>query len=372
MTTLELISPGASARLLSSFQPWSGERLTRAKWAYTTRRVPAQSAAGLCVRGVPNPGDVVLARVVRLGKHQGLELQSGRKAQMFPGDEIVVCYGHRYAPDQFEATVPMDLSACHLVAAGGIAARALSWHEKVGAPTAIEPLGFITDSESRRLNLSQFAVETAEARSLPPLIIVAGTAMNAGKTTTAAHLIRAATGAGLRTAAAKLTGTGAGGDVYCFADAGAHPVLDFTDAGVASTWKLSTEALEGIWKTLLSQLGREQPDLIVCEIADGLFQEETAAMLRSNDFRDVVSGVVFAANDASGAAYGCRWLAEAGHRVLAVSGTLTASPLALRETEVATGLPVHGLADLAEPATLASLLDACRVPLERVSCVHAS
>ncbi|MGH8587327.1 MAG: hypothetical protein ACREWE_14490 [Gammaproteobacteria bacterium] len=84
LTTLELISPGASSRLLSSFQPLSAERLARAKWAYTTRRVPAQSAAGLCVRGVPNPGDVVLARIVRLGKHQGLELQSGRKRRCFP------------------------------------------------------------------------------------------------------------------------------------------------------------------------------------------------------------------------------------------------------------------------------------------------
>ena len=84
MTTLELISPGASSRLLSSFQSLSAERLARAKWAYTTRRVPAQSAARLYVRGVPNPGDVVLARIVHLGKHQGLELRSGRKAQMFP------------------------------------------------------------------------------------------------------------------------------------------------------------------------------------------------------------------------------------------------------------------------------------------------
>ena len=45
-----------------------------------------------------------------------------------------------------------------------------------------------------------------------PVLIVAGTAMNAGKTTAAARLIKGLQRAGLRVGAAKVTGTGAGGD----------------------------------------------------------------------------------------------------------------------------------------------------------------
>jgi hypothetical protein len=36
---------------------------------------------------------------------------------LFVGDEILVAYGHRYAPAQFLAEVPPDLGGCHLNAA---------------------------------------------------------------------------------------------------------------------------------------------------------------------------------------------------------------------------------------------------------------
>lgn len=79
----------------------------------------------------PQPGDLVLARVEQIGNHTKLELTDGRRALMFPGDEIVVCYGNRYAPDQFESTVPVDMSPCDLVAAGGIASREMTRHQRM-------------------------------------------------------------------------------------------------------------------------------------------------------------------------------------------------------------------------------------------------
>ena len=35
--------------------------------------------------------------------------------------EIMVAYGNRYAPDQFEAELPKTMASCHLAAAGGVA-----------------------------------------------------------------------------------------------------------------------------------------------------------------------------------------------------------------------------------------------------------
>jgi hypothetical protein len=67
----------------------------------------------------PVAGDVVLARVAGLGQHQRLESPHSRRQTLFPGDEVLVAYGHRYAPDQFEAEVPADLGPVHLIAAGG-------------------------------------------------------------------------------------------------------------------------------------------------------------------------------------------------------------------------------------------------------------
>ncbi len=55
--------------------------------------------------------------------------------------------------------------------------------------------------------------------------------MNAGKTTTAASLIKGVTAYGMKVGAAKITGTGAGGDFWFMIDSGTEPVLDFVDAG---------------------------------------------------------------------------------------------------------------------------------------------
>ena len=97
-------------------------RLKQAKWAYTTRRINQDRLFQLLSGAViPEAGDLVLARVEELGRHKRLELVSSRRATMFEGDEIVIVYGNRYAPDQFEGIVPDHLGRCRLVAAGGVA-----------------------------------------------------------------------------------------------------------------------------------------------------------------------------------------------------------------------------------------------------------
>lgn len=328
--------------------PVNTRRLLKAKSAYTTRRVSIQHATHLISgKVIPAPGDLVLARVDRLGQHKRIELGNGRRAPMFPGDEIVLCYGHRYAPDQFEGEVPASLESCHMVASGGVAAQALSRHRGKKAATRITPLGLLGNARGQRINLSDWALAAeTPAASLPRTIAVVGTAMNAGKTTAAAYLIRGLANSGLRVGAAKLTGTGSGCDTWLMQDAGAELVLDFTDAGYASTHRVPLHELERILVTLTAHLQQAGMDAIVLEVADGLFQEETAALLCSPVFRKSIDGIIFAAGDAMGAATGVNWLYDHDLPVIAVSGALTASPLAIREARGATGLPVLGLDDL--------------------------
>ncbi len=323
--------------------PIGHERILLAKVAYTPRHVNLEAATTLLAGEdvVPNVGDLVLARVEKIGQHGALELTNGRRASLFTGDEIVVCYGNRYAPDQFEAEVPGDLTACHLVAAGGIAARALSWHANMKSPTVIVPVGLLADVNGQRINLSGAAVaKPSHPRPLPYTLAVVGTAMNAGKTTTAANLIRGLTSAGLKVGAAKVTGTGSGKDIWFMGDAGARIALDFTDAGFPSTFRATAAEVEGILATLTSHLAKAGMDVIVLEVADGLYQDETAALLSSPLFARTVNDVIFAAGDAMGAAAGVEWLRRKGLPVSAVSGLLTASPLAITEAANATGLRV--------------------------------
>ena len=335
-------------------------RLRRASWAFSTRRVRA-GTCGVVLDGTsPRAGDLVLARVDSIGYHSGLQLPEGRRKHLFVGDEIVVAYGNRYAPNQFEAIVPKTLGPCQLVAAGGVAGKALSWHASVTKPaTQITPLGLLTDPAGQVVNLAAHALAPMEQlpEPCPPTIAVVGTSMDAGKTQTCAYLVRGLASAGLRVGYAKVTGTGSGGDTWLLKDAAAHPVLDFTDAGLASTYLVPPAELERVFVTLIGHLAQSHVDTIVLEIADGVLQEETAALLESAAFRRVVSGIIFAAGDAMGALAGHAWLRKRRLPLFAIGGVLTSAPLQRRESIQATALPVFSRQDLSQPHTALSVLE---------------
>lgn len=187
-----------SARVLSQ------DRVASAKRAFTTRRLDS-SAMRYLIEGVvkPESGDLVLARIDRLGRQKKIELTDGRKSQLFPGDEVIVAYGNRYAPDQYEAVIGPDLSSCGLVASGGVAGQEIARHLRVLPATGITPIGLIGGADGRRLNLRDFCVETVVRAPSIPVVLSLGTSMNAGKTLTSMSLVRGFKRAGLRVAVAE-------------------------------------------------------------------------------------------------------------------------------------------------------------------------
>lgn len=319
-----------------------GSELAKAKSAFTTRRVPRDVMKTL-ISGdvVPCIGDVVLAVVDQIGSHSKIELPSGRRAHLSVGDRIIVAFGNRYAPDQFEAVVGNSLAPCHLVAAGGVAATKLCKHDAMRNPTQITPLGLIGDAKGERINLSKYAIPVETQSRQITTVFVAGTAMNAGKTMTSASLICGFAKAGYKVAGIKSTGTGAGGDIWFMSDMGAQVVLDFTDAGMPSTYLAPPELIERNVLGLIGHAAQLGCEIAVVEVADGLQHEETAELLRSAVIRNTARGIVFAASDALGAQAGVHTLQAWGHKVIALSGQFTRSPLAIREAEKSIGLPVY-------------------------------
>ncbi len=325
-------------------------RLRAAKSAFTTRRVKLQDAALLVQDFVPGHGDLLLAEVLSIGHHTKLEAPTGRRVALYPGNEIIVTYGARYATDQFEAVVPDDLEPCELIAAGGIAGRLVSQHGRTRRATQLKPLGLLADREGHILNLKRYALPRIVDISASPVVVaVVGTAMNAGKTTVASSLVHGLTRAGLRVGGAKITGTGSGGDLWSLLDAGALSALDFTDMGYSSTHRLPEAALMEVAHGLVDYLSTEQFDFVIVEIADGLLQQETAALLSNSAFRNRIDAVIMVASDSMGAVAGVKWLAERRLPVVGFSGLVTASPLASAEAERVCGLPSISLDDLRDP-----------------------
>jgi hypothetical protein len=225
-----------------------------------------------------------------------------------------------------------------------------SRHAGVRSPTRLRVLGLVGDERGRPVSQRDFGLKRLGDEPTRGVILVVGASMSSGKTTLGGMLARALSRAGLRVAAAKLTGTAASKDPRFYVSCGASPVLDFVDAGYPSTYLLDPEELNQLQRVLLSQLRATRPDYIVLEVADGIFQRETAMLLRSAEFRAAVDHVFFAANDSLSAESGVRHLREYGLPLRAVSGVLTKAPLAIRESEAATGVPCLSPALLEEGA----------------------
>lgn len=334
------------------------EMRTTAKQSFATRRVPRESMRTLVGGAIrPRAGDVVIARIERLGHHRHIEQPHGRRSLLHLGDLIIVAYADRYATDQFESYVPRHLGPVHLVASGGIASAVVSRSRSVRAATDIVPIGLIGDEAGRPLNVADFRLPTLTPPAEHPRTIgVLGTSMNAGKTTTIHHMAHGLSKVGMRPGVTKVTGTGSGNDYWVMLDAGAHMMLDFTDAGLASTFRQPTSVLEEVMTQLVANLTLGGSRVNFVEIADGVFQRDNRSLLESAVVHELIDGVVLAASDAMGAAQGLRSLTDHGFDVVALSGTLTRSPLAVQEAEEELGLPIWGIPELEEHDVIAPVL----------------
>lgn len=314
------------------------------KRAFTTRNIKPENMQTLISGSIkPKAGDLVLCQVTRLRQHCRIEQPNGRRSRMFVKDKIIVCYGDRYAPDQFESIVPDNLDACHLVAGGGIASLMRHKSPKVKPATEIQPIGLIGNSDGQILNLKNYQTLSTYkkgGKSFVPVLMVAGSSMNAGKTTTVASLIKGLTADGYEVGAVKITGTGSGGDLWHFIDAGANHVIDFTDAGHASTYLVKHEKLLRDYHKMINHLRSKNVDLIVVEIADGILQQETEKLLKSADLINATTAMYYTSGDSSSAIYGTNWLEKTGYDVLAISGVVSSNPLGVQEINRATNTPV--------------------------------
>jgi len=71
--------------------------------SYALRWVPRACIATLLpCPGSSQAGDIVLARLEKIGKNATLELANGRRCTLHEGDLLAVVFGNRYATLQFE------------------------------------------------------------------------------------------------------------------------------------------------------------------------------------------------------------------------------------------------------------------------------
>ena len=340
------------------FQKVNGVELSHsAKWAFTTRRVVHEDIVGLTTNFADaKTGDLVLARVEKIGSHKRIQITSGRPSELYRGDLVVLVCGSRYAPDQYEGHAKIDPDGSDLLAGGGVIGVMREANKRMAGPTRVIPVGVLCGRDGNPVNLADYSLpELVGSRNLT-VIAAVGASMNAGKTTAVASFAHGLSRAGYRVATIKATGTGAYGDYNAYVDAGADYVADFVDAGMVSTYMEPISRIMKGTEILLDHAADNGCEIAIVELADGIFQGETAALLNRSDFRTGIDGFLFAAPCAASTAGGCSALRSMNIEPSIVTGIVSCSPLATKEAEAAAGTHVVKRESLIDPVSAGALL----------------
>jgi hypothetical protein len=141
-----------------------------------------------------------------------------------------------------------------------------------------------------------------------PIVALAGTCMEAGKTAAACAIVARLRHRGLSVHAFKATGVSLRRDILAMEDAGARRSQIFTDFGVVTTTARTGPALT---RTMLTEMTQGRPDVVVFELGDGILGAYgVEAILAAPDIARSLSAVILSANDPVAAWGGVKLLRE--------------------------------------------------------------
>jgi hypothetical protein len=275
----------------------------------------------IATQDIPCEEGVVLVVEILSNKanYNTLELTSGRMAKVSRGDVVVGALGHRQALFGYSGHVPEKVQAgdvLQVLNIGGVLGVCDSVNPDKGKPFDCRVLGCVLQFPflgerigvparvgHRKLDYAA-ALDTQDV----PVVALAGTCMEAGKTAAACAIVSRMRHRGLAVHAFKATGVSLRRDILAMEDSGARRSMIFTDLGIVTTTAASGPALT---RTMLTEMSHGRPDVVVFELGDGLLGAYgVEAILAEADIRKALSAVVLSANDPVAAWGGVKLLRE--------------------------------------------------------------
>jgi len=277
----------------------------------------------------PKAGDVVVVRALTdSATYNMLELPTGRLAKINPGDLLLGVLGRRRALKGFVGDVPQTVTSgdrLHLLNMGGVIGRCTGHHSSLSDAIELAVIGMACDENGNVVNIADACLSPrTHLGETAPIVMIAGTSMNSGKTCAAIELIKQATRAGLRVAAGKLSGVACLRDTLNMSDHGAIATASFLDCGLPST--VDVDDLAPTAKAIIARLNEASPDLIVLELGDGILGGYSVDTVFSDiELLEATAALVFCASDYVGAWGGIELLRRRGVAVDVISGSVTDS-----------------------------------------------
>jgi hypothetical protein len=292
---------------------------------------------------------VVVEVLTNKSTYNTLELVSGRMAKVGKGDIVAGALGHRQALFGYSGHVPATLQpgdVIQMLNIGGVLGVCDSINPEKGKPFDCRVLGVALNfpylgeriGVPARAGYKRLGANPALDTRGIPVVALAGSCMEAGKTAAACAIISRMRHRGLTVDAFKATGVSLRRDILAMEDAGARRCAIFTDLGVVTTTRANGPALT---RTMLTELAAGKPDVLVFELGDGILGSYGVdAILECPDIRVALTGVVLSANDPVAAWGGVKLLRERfGIEPCVVTGPCTDNQVGVEIITAQMGVP---------------------------------
>jgi hypothetical protein len=306
-------------------------------------------------------GVVIVVEVLNnKSTYNTLELVSGRMAKVGKGDIVAGALGHRQALFGYSGHVPSAVQpgdVLQMLNIGGVLGVCDSINPEKGKPFDCRVLGVALNfpylgeriGVPARAGYKRLDANAALDTRGVPVVALAGTCMEAGKTAAACAIVSRMRHRGLIVDAFKATGVSLRRDILAMEDAGARRCAIFTDLGIVTTTRVNGPALT---RTMLTELAAAKPDVVVFELGDGILGTYGVdAILECADIRTALTGVVLSANDPVAAWGGVKLLRDRFRiEPCAVTGPCTDNQVGVEIVTTQLGVPAFNA--ISNPAAL--------------------
>lgn len=250
-------------------------------------------------------GDVVLAKVSSANGYRSVVFQEleGRSLHLCPGDSVVGVLGLRQSTTHLVGRIPSQPlnvgDRLHLLSEGGIVGELTYSPARLEEPPILEITGILM-LNGGVLNMADFAPPPDDPCPLPPILLVAGTSSEIGKTTLSRNIIRFLVRKyRLDVTSIIMSGTGGKADAMAHREAGAKYFHSFIETGFSNSYgcdpRVFLPALESLFYRVAA---REDPDVIIGEMGGDLIWGNNDAILSESVLTRSVRLLIVVASDA--------------------------------------------------------------------------
>lgn len=211
-------------------------------------------------------GDYVVGEVISpSGNHLVVELPTGRMMEVMEGDLLVGAFGVRRATLEAVGewqSIGED-GVMQAMTEGGLFGRVTS-QSFLSPPMASMTYQGHVFRDNQKVSMQDFVSDVSTVDYQCPTVMVVGTSMSCGKTTSIRSIISQLKKLDLKVVGVKFAGAGQYHDILSMEDAGADAIFDFVDVGLPST-VCPEEQFRVSIQQLLAKISAEKPDVVVAE-----------------------------------------------------------------------------------------------------------